>query len=181
MALDITVTNNSTGETKHINWLRNSFGLCQWAEQNYLFALKLDGVPGNESLYYACNHWNYHTGHQIDKRFFLETVLRYGSILLNISSGYFFFTSSALDKTVMPNAHLLTHPLTIQPVAFWNDYGSANRSLIAYYGINQEAFVHDEFHLFGKHHLSSYKLWYQELIDIAIFLQRPEATFYCSN
>lgn len=38
-----------------MNWLRNPFGLCDWAEANVGDKIKI----GKKDLWYVCNHWNY--------------------------------------------------------------------------------------------------------------------------
>ncbi len=47
MSLDISVTSKHTGESMDMNWLRNPFGLCPWAEANYIYVTKSIPFPDN--------------------------------------------------------------------------------------------------------------------------------------
>ncbi len=183
MSLDISVTNKRTDESMDMNWLRNPFGLCNWAEANFNYATESEPAY-EQSLHYAINHWNYDKADQVDKPFFLEVVKRYGIVLHQLERGYFFFTEKGLEQFVWPCVGI-TSMIEIrrgQPP----DIVRVGRGEEKEYGLPMEKFGDPCYHLSDKyrpnaHTLTHYQDWYRELITFAERLQDPDAVFYCSN
>ena len=99
MSLDIYVTNTRTDEKMDMNWLRNPFGLCSWAENNYTYFTERE-PPEDKSLWYVINHWNYDKSVQVDKPLFLEVVKRYGNIIMKLDRGYFWFNEGGFKQFI---------------------------------------------------------------------------------
>ena len=183
MSLDISVMSKHTGESMDMNWLRNPFGLCPWAEANYNYATERQ-PPEEQSLWYVINHWNYDTSDQVDKPLFLEVVKRYGVVLHQLERGYFFFTETGLEQFVWPCVGV-TSMVEIrrgQPP----DIVTVGRGEEKEYGLPMEKFGDPCYHLSDRyrphaHTLGHYLSWYRDLIRFAEILQEPDASFYCSN
>ena len=161
MSLDISISRN--GETlAEINWLRNPFGLCQWAEDN---TITPDSPYG---LHYVCNAWAYGRSSQIDRKLFLTVVLDYWQQVQKLKHGYFWFAPRQYQQFVMPYAQFLSSRDGIKE--------SKMRTAIP-----MEHFSHAAFDLGGAHTLEAYKNWFARLAHIAELLQSPDVDFYCSN
>lgn len=174
MSLDISVTNKRTGDYLEMNWLRNPFGLCQWAEDNYLYVHKLERVPEEESLWYVINHWNYDKAVQVDRRLMLSTVQRYGECLTEMERGFFWF-----DLARFPQ-NLSTH---IVPDKLHLPYFGMGYCINVYHNDKVGIPIEDTARSVDLSHktLADYQQWYWQLIDFAHALQDPDAQFYCSN
>lgn len=181
MSLDISVYNPETGETIDMNWLRNPYGLCNWAEANYNY--KTESRPDDESeqrLWHVVNNWAYDTSDQVDRKLFLDVVRRYGQVLLHdLNQGYFFFTEKGLEQFVLPHLSLVQVPIYEPPAV---KIGYPHKE----YGIPMDYLGHSCFGLSDRyrsdaHTLRHYQAWCQQLIDFAELLQVPGTTFYCSN
>lgn len=175
MSLDIWIRNEATGQELDMNWLRNPFGLCNWAEDTYLYETKQESVSEEQSLWYVINHWSYGYSEQVDKPLFLEVVQKYGEVILNAKKGFFWFP---LDK--FPD-NLSYHVKPHHAMEISNLLGTGD---VEYYGkqigasMEQVAKFVDLGHLNG---LEGYKDWYRQLIEFAEVLQHPDSKFYCSN
>lgn len=168
---------------KELHWLRNPYGLGNWAESNYLFALQQnDPLEEKEALSYLFDKKRQEVLPEDERKLFLDIAVKYGSVLLNLKQGYFFFTESMIEHVVLSNSNYLAFPATVQPSAQWVQYHQLQkRELVAYYGITQESFLHSRFQLFDRASLRAYKLWYSEFLDLVLLLQEPEAIFSCST
>jgi len=181
MGLDISVYNPETGESLEMNWLRNPYGLCNWAEANYNY--RTESRPDDESeqrLWYVINHWNYDKAEYIDRLLFLEVVKRYGRVLMELSQGYFFFTESALKQFVLPHLYINQLLPIYESPAVRIDHP------VKEYGIPMEHFGHPCFELSSiyrpnAHMLQHYQAWYLRLVEFAEMLLIPGTLFYCSN
>ena len=186
MSLDIYVTNTRTDEKMDMNWLRNPFGLCSWAENNYTYFTERE-PPEDKSLWYVINHWNYDKSVQVDKPLFLEVVKRYGSIIMRLDRGYFWFNEGGFRQFIQPH-------LDVLPMSSDQAFESYGFEATVRYHFDQKEYIgipmsylrHPCFGLSDKsrpdaHTLIRYRLWYQQLIDFAEMLQDPDAVFYCSN
>ena len=186
MSLDIDVKNTRTGKSMEMNWLRNPFGLCTWAENNYSYAMERD-VPEEKSLWYVINHWNYDKSEQVDKPLFLEVVKRYGDVIMMLDKGYFWFNEPNFNQFIQP--HLDVLPPSSDRAFIMVGFESTVRyhfDQVEYLGIPMQYLGHPCFHLSDKyypdhHTLDHYKQWYADLIKFAEILQDPDAVFYCSN
>jgi hypothetical protein len=185
MSLDISVYNPETEQTIEMNWLRNPYGLCNWAESNYLYAKKREP---KKTLWYVINHWNYAKAPRVNRKLFLEAVMLYGSEIMALQKGYFWFDISSYIQFVQPYLHVFPQH---DPLAKWGiGDGSLRIDGTVYHdkeiGIPMDYFANPCFHLSDKyrpnaHALARYQKWYQQLIDFAKLLQVPGTTFYCSN
>lgn len=174
MSLDIAIGNAATGDTRDLNWLRNPFGLCQWAEDNYEYRTK-QRPPEQEQLYYVCNHWAYDRSGEVDRPLFKRVVESYWEVLSGLERGYYFFGAGSLIQFVVPHWRHL--PVTVE-------FYSPRVEVMAYMddrvGIPVEHFTHPDFHL-SNPSLGSCKAWYEQLLEFAELLQDPAYEFYCSN
>ncbi len=105
MSLDISIINKKTGESREMNWLRNPFGLCNWAEANFNFTIK-DEPKEKDSLWYVINHWNYKKSSRINRVKFKQTILWYWNVLEDLKKGYFFLDALGVMDYIMPHSHL---------------------------------------------------------------------------
>lgn len=181
MSLDIDVRNPKTGVSLEMNWLRNPYGLCSWAEDNYNY--QTESSPDDESeqrLWHVINHWNYDKSDQVDKELFYSVVMRYGNVILNdLKQGYFFFTEQALKQFIFPHLTVLSWTKDTLP-------GVVIKHPIIKLGIPMDYFSHECFGLSSEyrpnaHTLERYQAWFQQLMDFATILRDPDAEFYCSN
>ena len=182
MGLSIHVSNEETGENLSMNWLRNPYGLCNWAEENYNF--QTESKPDDESeqrLWYVVNHWSYGQSSQVDKALFLSVVKRYGDVLLNdLKQGYFFFPERSLEQFVNPHLSLVPD----MPIGRFPGV-TVVQPEYKVYGLPMEYFAHPCFNLSNKYHpsmhtLQHYQAWFAELVRFAEVLQHPQSVFYCS-
>ena len=169
MSLDLSVTVD--GETREMNWLRNPFGLCDWAEDNV--------KPGTrQSLYYVCNHWSYNKSQRVNKKLFLDVVLAYSEAIKVLEKGYFVFDLPSYRQFVEPNIkHLPTDTMVFTTARriVGSKYDDKLRLMIP-----MEYFSHSVFNIRWCK-LADYQAWFQELVELAELLQQPRAKFYCSN
>jgi hypothetical protein len=180
MSLDISVSNPATGEEMEMNWLRNPFGLCSWAEDTLLYEAKLEAVPEEQSLWFVINHWSYDKSANVNKPLFLQVVQRYGGVILSVEKGYFWFP---LDRFPDNLAYHLEPGKSIDALRSSLRDGNVINGDITYYqdkiGLPIEQCA--KFVRLGRSDLARYKDWYRDLIRFAEILQTPEAVFYCSN
>ena len=175
MSLKISVRNPETDETIDMNWLRNQYGLCNWAEDTYAYTTK-QTVPENQTLWYAINHWNYAKSPEVDRQVFLDTVNKYGRVLLTLDKAYYWFDVSAYIQFVQPQYEVFPKHRLFTGDERIEGTVTYDRKL----GIPMEHFNHRCFYL-GDATLDRYKEWYGELVRFAEMLQVPGTTFDCSN
>jgi len=170
MALD-----KDGNEVSEINWLRNPYGLCNWAEDN------IDD-PDTESLgtlYYVCNYWAYDGEAYIDRQLFRAVVLKYFYAIRRLKEGYFFFNLPEYRQFIEGKLEFMKtedSPLGLPRRIVGSRYDHRGRLAIP-----MQQFADPVFDLGGLHTLDHYKTWSKELVDFAELLQDPNNEFYCSN
>ncbi len=171
LGLDISVT-TPEGEEVELNWLRNPFGLCNWAEDNVHPKVK-------RGLWYVCNHWSYKKSSRVNRPLFKGGVLAYWREIKELKQGYFVFDLPSYRQFIEPNiSHLPTEPP--------NPFSSVCRIKGSKYTDDKRLMVPMEhfdslaFHL-SVPRLGSYQDWFKRLVYAAELLQRPDTKFYCSN
>ena len=175
MSLDIDVANEETGEMMDMNWLRNPFGLCNWAEDTYRYETKLDNVPEEQSLYYVINHWSYDNSDNVDKPLFLEVVQRYAEPILKVTKGYFWFPLERFPDNLSYHVIPKKKGIDVKKGLKESDIVYCNKKI----GLPIEHCA--TFVDLGHANLEYYKNWYRDLIRFAEILQHPKSRFYCSN
>jgi len=178
MSLDISVYNPETEQTIEMNWLRNPYGLCSWAESNYLYAKKREP---KKTLWYVINHWNYAKSPKVNRKLFLAVVMLYGSEIMALEKGYFWFDVGSFMSFVLPHLDMMPTENFMGQIRI-EDNVFHDRQI----GIPMDYFANPCFGLSDKyrptaHMLVRYQEWYQQLIDFAKMLQEPGTQFYCSN
>jgi hypothetical protein len=186
MGLDITVTNTHTGASMDMNWLRNPYGLCTWAENNYTYFTERE-PPEEKSLWYVINHWNYDTSEQVDKQLFLDVVGKYGNVITKLDYAYFWFDEAGFKQFITPCLKTWFYAdqetFDLSGVEGTRRYHFHQRE---YIGMPMQYFSSPCFGLSDRyrlhaHTLAHYQNWYRELITFAEMLQDPDAVFDCSN
>jgi len=173
MSLDISVSKDGE-ELASINWLRNPFGLEQWAERNVGDKVSHFGI----TLYDVCNNWAYDEAKNIDRKLFKDIVDLYWEEIRRLERGYFFFNFQEYVGLIpyyhgFPVEKPTFRNITEIKDAIWKG---------DLYGIPQEYFHDDaKFHMGSFYTLGQYQSWFKVLVDLAELLQDPEIEFYCSN
>ena len=163
MSLDISLIDKKTGkEVMSLNWLRNPFGLEQWAESNVGEKPDMLGKP---TLYYVCNNWCYDESDNIDRKWFKRVVDRYWSEIRELKVGYFVFDLPEYRQFVEGK---LKRELDYFTEDF--EYREDNTEI----AIRMDCF--DE-----AKSLDGYKEWFQQLVMFAEILQEADVEFDCSN
>ncbi|MCJ7634853.1 hypothetical protein MUP77_21000, partial [Candidatus Bathyarchaeota archaeon] len=157
---------------RSMNWLRNPFGLCNWAEENTKTLLHKV-----KSLWYVCNHWNYGKASRVNRRLFLEVVLAYSERISSLAEGYFYFDLPEYRQFIEGKANFMeTTPLFSELTHIEGSKYDEQRRLM----IPMWQFEHPSFNL-GKCSLAGYQNWFNELVEFARLLQDKAYRFYCSN
>lgn len=166
MSLDIDLYRGEE-EVAQMNWLRNPFGLCNWAEDNTAH-VGYTPPQSNRRLWYVCNNWAYDESKNIDRKLFQEVVLNYKKVIDELKIGYFFF-----NRTSKQHLYCKEDPasLTMRPAP-------GDRYMIS---IETFAACTTTINLGDKVTLEAYKEWFGELVKFAELLQDESLTFYCSN
>ena len=172
MSLDIALIDKDDNEVLSMNWLRNPFGLCQWAEDNTPH-LTYHG----KDLYYVCNHWAYKMGNRINRPLFKEVVDLYWAEIQKLERGYFHFDLPEYFQFVHQHYHLFPIVPGYQHIAIKDSLYDNERRI----AIPQEYFGHADFSLGNCYTLDHYKAWFKQLVDFAERLQDKNLKFYCSN
>jgi len=169
MSLDLYLRNTDGDELKWINWLRNSFGLGNWAE---------DSTQGlNAQLHYVCNRWSYDEGEHIDRAEFKRVVMQYWEQIKGLKEGYFYFDLLAYITIIQPKfLHFPVHDVFGTPRINGSKFTVGKDKLM----IPMEHFKAPVFNL-PNCSLEDYKQWFLELVEFAVLLQDPTTRFYCSN
>ena len=164
MSLEISLRKKGEGGViMSLNWLRNPFGLEQWAESNTEIENTEIENTEHERLRYVCNHWNYDKAKEIDKKLFKEVVDKYWAIIREVEVGRFVFDLPEYRQFVEG---------PIGKKLKYGDYKYRNgHTEIA---IKMELFK-DVLSLDG------YKEWFLKLVVFAEKLQEEDIEFYCSN
>ena len=183
MSLDISLLKKPEGEIKEgqqleeiasMNWLRNPFGLCNWAEDNF----KAVGAKTDTELWYVINHWNYKDSPNVDKKLFKSVVDSYWKVLQKIDKGYFFFDVYCYIQFIEP--HRDKFPDEFIAAMDSKKIAGLNHKLESKIGIPMEHFIPEIIDLGGMD-LEKYKNWFFELVKFAEKLQDEDVIFYCSN
>ncbi len=175
MSLDISLYNENEEEIMDMNWLRNPYGLCNWAEDN---TAETNYNPDKEhSLWYVINNWSYDNSSNVDRGLFLDVVIEYWEIIKNLKQGYYFFNLPGYRQFVEANIHLMPQEKEPWGASYikGEKYAQDRRLMIP-----MENFKHPEFNL-GNPCLKKNQKWFAELVEFANMLQDEQYTFYCSN
>jgi len=174
-------------EIESMNWLRNPFGLCNWAVDNYVYWCKkkydcYSKNGKNNLLYHMLNCYAYDKGKKLDRKKFLEIVQTYYDLLNNIEEGYFFFDLNSYRQFIQPkyNTFLKGYNYGDFRTIHGEKYDKYNRNVLM---IPQSEFVNYEcvHSIKTDMSLSKYKAWMRELLDFAEMLQDESLEFYCST
>lgn len=173
MSLDMYLFDDDDGEVMWLNWLRNSFGLIYWAEDNTGLGKEKDTL----SLWDVCNQWSYDEGENIARKLFQDVVLTYWEKVKNLKQSYFFFRLSAYRQFVEGKQRHMPHEDFLGGTRIIGEkYANDGRLMIPV-----EHFSHPTFHLSGECSTERYKEWFRQLVEFAEKLQDESLRFYCSN
>lgn len=205
MSLDISLEGKG-GRFHSMNWLRNPFGLCQWAEDNIELPAEVEAsllerakkhdeqgdypkkAEKGSLLWFVCNRWCYERGGDIDRRLFLDVVKAYASGVEKLERGYYFFTFGAYRQFIEPYREKLPSDLTLFAYGgtkkiegeIWRR--ASPEFMESRLGIPMEHLKDDgSFHLRDHCTLDYYKEWIRELADFAERLQDEDVNFHGSN
>lgn len=162
-----------TEEVASLNWLRNPFGLCQWAEDNF---------GGEGMLYMVCNQWAYDNGANIDRTLFKSVVDNYWHQISESTTSYFWFNETQYNRFIKP--HEKYFPGGILGRIIGSQVTPDNRVGIPLSYFDKE--LPEPLSLKRRHQQDStmkeiYVNWFKELVDFADKLQNTLYTFYCEN
>ena len=174
MSLDISLSDRISGvEIIEMNWLRNPFGLCQFAEDNFQFYK--GELEGDLDLWDVCNNWNYEKSEEIDRPEFKRVIDAYWKVLKDKEQLYYFFALPNFLQFVYGN------PLPMERKFMWEEIkGKVHLEDWSKVGIPMEHFGHEAFHL-NEPSTEKAKDWFAELVRFAELLQHKQYDFYCSN
>lgn len=182
MSLDLYLYDRETDEeVAWVNWLRNPFGLCNWAMDNVDHDL-----GASITLHRVCNMWSYDKGDDINRELFKTVVDDYGRCVMELKCGYFCFDDwgKALANFTSGNWSAPTCPDRWWPFDYLNDHKDVI-NLNGKLAIPQEWFSNpmqsDPFYPAWDASLVAYQAWYRQLMDFANLLQDDRYRFYCSN
>lgn len=170
MGYDIHVT--AADRSLEMNWLRNPFGLCPFAEDNV--------GDGSMSLWHVCNDNAYDTSNDLDRPRFLDVVTAYREKLQALELGYFHFEfSSYVQFASSYRAMILPWGVRADEPRGYR-WDKEHKIL----GIDVERFI-DEPNFGWSRQTSSvlqwYKDWFDQLFEIAKLMQEPGSDVYISN
>jgi hypothetical protein len=175
MSLDISLVKKDGTEVMSMNWLRNPFGLCQWAEDNAHYA----GLKPRKRLWYVCNNWNYKNSRRINRPLFRDVVYEYANKLMELSRGYYFFDLPSYRQFIEPHKDFLPWEAGAffgNPWITGSKYDDRKRLMVPV----EHFAMHGCFAL-PDVSLGYYKKWYDDLIEFAELLQDKTFKFHCSN
>lgn len=165
MGLYIQLCDNNNQEIISLNWLRNPFGLCNWAEDN---------VGVDNALWRVCNNWSYDKAYLCNRPLFKSAVDSYWANIQSKPAFYFYFTDKQYRQFVEP--YLMFFPLFIH---FEQTDG---RIAIPLSQFDRE--LPPKIHVRRSNSKSlkqQYLDWFAELVRFAELLQNEDYSFYCSN
>jgi hypothetical protein len=169
MSLDIALYNGDE-EIISMNWFRNPFGLCQWAEDN---------VGDDDLLWHVCNDWAGCNAPQVNRKLFQDAVHSYYRRLNQNLDFYFFFNQAQYKQFIKP--YLDFFPLTNCGI---KDSMESNNGCIA---IPMHHFDNDmpEKLMIRRRGdiilLEQYRDWFAQLVHFSDLLQNTNYSFHCSN
>lgn len=180
MGLDIYLNDRKTGEeVMWLNWLRNPFGLCNWAQDTvHEFILP----PPRERLWYVINHWSYAKSKNVNRGKFLEVVNWYFSKIRLLDSGYFFFDLPSYIQFIQGKIDKLPQENVFPGVEriVGSKYSLNDRLMIPMDYLERVCDLRRESEM-SVTLLQHYKGWFARLVEFAESLQNPKYSFYCSN
>lgn len=173
MSLDLYLYTD-TEEIASMSWLRNPFGLCQWAEDNF---------GGDGMLAFVCNQWAYDKCEEIDRAMFKRVVDEYWERIKQAPISYFWFNESQYNQFLKPHESYFIQDVlggiagrlqTIDnrkgiPISYF-DKPDPPPSLDLKRKRNQSSTIKE-----------NYETWFHELVVFADKLQNQEYKFYCEN
>lgn len=174
MSLDISIHNKRTGDQMEMNWLRNPFGLCNWAEANYAHITGTE-PKRRDTLWYVINNWNYKKSPRVNRKKFKQVVDRYWRVIKKLEEGYFFLDVASFMSFVLPNMDQMPTKKIFDQIRIEGNV--FHEHMI---GIPMEYFNKPCFHL-SDASLERYKEWFAQLVEFAKKLQKKSYKFYCSN
>lgn len=173
MSLDLYLY-TETEEIASLNWLRNPFGLCQWAEDNF---------GGEGLLTLVCNQWAYDKCEEIDRRLFKSVVDDYWSrISIHITS-YFWFNEAQYNQFLKPYEGYFLLDIVGGIAGRMQTVDNKKGLPLSYFDKDN---LPDSLNLKRRHSSDStikeiYINWFKQLVDFADKLQNKEYKFYCEN
>lgn len=178
MSLSMTLYDKDEKGIVNINWLRNPFGLYNWAEDNVGELIDHEITSGESheaTLRFVCNHWNYDKSNNINRSLFQRTVLAYWKEIQKLERGYYYFSISNYRQFV--ETHVKSMPGNMD-YGYWHidDSKYIDHKL----AIPVEHFNDSAFNL-SDPSLKGMKNWFARLVEFAELLQNDKYTFYCSN
>lgn len=182
MGLDIALYRGTDEESEEIislNWLRNPFGLCNWAEDNFEHVEKKAGNTWSGfSLWDVCNQWSYDKSTEINRKIFKLVVDQYASTLLPLNTSYFFFDLPGYRQFIQrKELRLPGHDNFIGDFYAIDNSFYDDRQRLA---IPVDHFKHPSFNL-GECSTVRYQEWFKKLVEFGNLLQDETLRFYCSN
>lgn len=159
-------------EVASMNWLRNPFGLCNWAEDNF----EAVGAKTDTKLSFVINNWSYETSNDINRELFKSVVDGYWKVLQKIDKGYFFFDIYSYLQFIEPNRKKLP---TEHDNILGIDLITGMNWKLSKVGIPMEHFTKKIIDIDNS--LDHYKDWFNELVEFSNKLQDKKLIFYCSN
>lgn len=170
MSYDMSVSwGDEDGDGGHldINWLRNPFGLCTWAEWNVGGKENLD----EWALYDVCNQWAYDKVKDFDRDEFHRVVMTYADRVRSLEIGYYVFDVFSYIQFCDGHFFKKTQFGSIM------DAKAFGRSNI---GIPME-FFESGFNL-GRAGLEGAKEWFEEFVAIAeAVIKHRDSEIHISN
>ncbi|BDA74393.1 hypothetical protein CAL7716_085590 [Calothrix sp. PCC 7716] len=153
-----------------MNWTRNPFGLCRWAEDNFGF---------DNHLWHVCNEWSYNKAHYIDRALFQQVVHSYYKRLHGHLDFYFYFNNTQFNQFI--RNYLDYFPLSSNGIV-----GSVvqpdRRLAIPMHHFDEE--MPEMLQIRRRKEITvcqQYRAWFGELMHFADLLQNANYSFYCSN
>lgn len=177
MSLDIALLDGEESVAE-MNWLRNPFGLQQWAEDNYQIAT--GAGSRNIDLHYVTNHWAYDKNLPVDRVEFKRVVDEYAAVIEKLTDSYFVFKLSGYIQFVEPHLKLFPRENVIDSSPKFGTRIVGSKYHGDRIAIPQAHFWRNEFNL-GDCTLAGYQAWFGELVNLANLLQEPRYRLYCSN
>ena len=173
MSLDILLTKNGE-EISEMNWLRNPFGLCNWAMDN----ARPDLLQYPLGLWFVCNHWAYDKSSELNRVLFKGVVDAWWQIVRMLDIGYFKFDLPAYRQFIEDKKYKLhTRDFAFGKIIVGSKYDDDSNLLIP-----MEHFRDWDLGIKnGGTVLQHYKEWFLELVGFAELLQDEDTVFYCSN
>ncbi len=164
MSYDIDVV-TPDGQEFEMNWLRNPFGLCGFAEDNV--------GDGNMSLWHVCNDHAYDAVKDLDRAKFLRVVEDYWDRLRGLQRGWFWFTFGSYVQFSYDHAACMR-------VNFGGKLHEwTKKNDVSFLKLDIARFEHDQnWEWSGRNiePLQFYKNWFEQLLELARAMQDPNAT-----